>query len=163
MAYRVFQTKFGLTLLRDHSELNELQRKIHRFRATDESSLRSLAKDIVKATIERLYKKSLINALDEGNSDKGTLKLLESLLAKYTEEDYAHKQMTPLFGVYDLRNADAHLSSADVEECYKKLNVDRSAPLVSQAAMLIENIAHVFGVTGGDLNKNVVANRPNNY
>jgi len=117
--------------------------------------LRSLAKDKVKATIERINKKSLVDALGDGKSDQGTLKLLQALLSKYTEEKYAFKRMTPLFGVYDLRGADAHLSSSDVEECYSRLGVDRSAPLVQQAAQLIENVAEAFGVTGGDLRRHV--------
>lgn len=139
--------------MRDHHEIEELEGRIHRFRATDENGLRSLAKDLVKATIERINKKSLVKALGEGKSDQGTLKLLQALLAKHTEEDYAYKRMTPLFGVYDLRGADAHLSSSDVEECYARLGVDRSAPRIQQAAQLIENVAEAFGVTGGDLKR----------
>jgi hypothetical protein len=149
----VFRAKFGATLLRDHHEIEELEGRIHRFRATDENGLRSLAKDVVKATIERIDKKSLVKALGDGKSDRGTLKLLQALLAKYTDETYAHRRMTPLFGVYDLRGADAHLSGSDVEECYARLGVDRSTPLVRQAATLIENVAEAFGVTGGDLRK----------
>ncbi|WP_125182830.1 hypothetical protein [Minwuia thermotolerans] len=149
----VFRAKFGATLLRDHHEIEELEGRVHRFRATDENGLRSLAKDVVKATIERINKKSLVSALEEGKSDQGTLKLLQALLAKYTEETYAYERMTPLFGVYDLRGADAHLSSSDIEECYARLRVDRSAPLVQQAAQLIESVAEAIGVTGGDLNR----------
>src|SRR5690606_23882025 len=137
----VFQKKFGTALLRDHHEIEELEPRIHRFRATDENGLRSLAKDVVKATIERINKKSLVSALGEGKSEKGTLKLLQELLEKYTEESYAYRRMTPLFGVYDLRGADAHLSSSDIEECYARLGVDRSAPFIQQAATLIEHVA----------------------
>ncbi|NTG12335.1 hypothetical protein G6L33_01040 [Agrobacterium rhizogenes] len=151
----VFQKKFGFQLLRDHHEIEELQRRIHRFRAVDENGLRSLAKDVVKTTIERIDKSSLVKALGEGKGDKGTLKLLEALLAKYTDDDYAYSRMTPLFGVYDLRGADAHLSGSDVENCYKRLGVDRSAPLVLQAAQLLENVTEAFGVTGGDLKRQV--------
>lgn len=151
----VFENKFGVSLLRDHHEVEALRKTIHRFRALDESGLRSLAKDIVKLTIERIDKKNLLIALSGGKSDQGTLKLLQSLLAKYTDEAYARKIMSPLFGVYDLRGADAHLSSSDVEECYARLSVERSAPLVRQAAQLIENVAVAVGVTGGDLNARV--------
>ncbi|MDP2082999.1 MAG: hypothetical protein U0934_00475 [Pseudotabrizicola sp.] len=149
----VFQQKFEAMLLRDHHEVEELEGRIHRFRGVDENGLRSLAKDVVKATIERINKTNLLRALGEGKTDQGTLKLLQKLLAKYTEESYAYKRMTPLFGVYDLRGADAHLSSSDIEECYSRLGVDRSAPLIQQAAQLIENVAEAFGVTGGDLRR----------
>ena len=93
----------------------------------------------------------MLRAVGEGQTAPGTLKLLQKLLAKYPEESYAYKRMTHLFGVYDLRGADAHLSSSDIEECYSRLGVDRSAPLIQQAAQLIENVAEGFGVTGGDL------------
>ena len=152
---KVFGAKFGVAFLRDHPEIEELKCEIHRFRATDENGLRSLAKDIVKVSIERINKKSLVNALGGSKSELGTLKLLQALLAKYTDETYAYNRMTPLFGVYELRVADAHLSSADVEDCYAKLGVDRSAPFVKQAEMLIENVAKAFGITGGDLERHV--------
>jgi hypothetical protein len=151
----VFQRKFGFPLLRQHHELEELQRRIHRFRAVDENGLRSLSKDVVKITIERIDKGSLVKALGDGKSDKGTLKLLEALLGKHTDENYAHHRMAPLFGVYDLRGADAHLSSSDIEGCYERLSVDRSAPFIQQAAQLIMNVADAFGVTGGDLQRQV--------
>lgn len=147
----VFQKKFDSALLRDHHEIAALEGRIHRFRAIDENGMRSLAKDIVKATIERISKKSLVNALGDTRRDQGTLKLLQELLAKYTDEGYAYDRMSPLFGIYDLRAADAHLSSSDVEQCYVKVGVDRSAPLIQQAAQLIENVAKAFGVTGAEL------------
>ncbi len=149
----VIQTKAGISLLREHHETEELEDRIVRFRGVDEAGLRSLAKDIVKYSIERINKKSLIKALGEQKSDQGTLKLLQRLLAKYTDEEYAHNRMTPLFGVYDLRGADAHLSSSDVEGCYTRLGVNRSAPLVIQGAQMIEKVAEAFGTTGGDLRK----------
>jgi hypothetical protein len=148
---QVFQEKFDIALFRDHHEVEELSSRIHRFRATDESGLRSLAKDLVKISIERINKKSLIEALGERKSDQGTLKLLQRLLAKYTDDDYAYRRMSPLFGTYDLRGADAHLSSSDVNDCYDRVGVDRSAPLTKQAEQLIQKVADAFGITGTEL------------
>lgn len=153
---RVFEQKFAVTLLREHHEVDSLVAKIHRFRANDETGLRSLAKDVVKISIERIDKKSLISALGKDKSDFGTLKLLQNLLAKYTSDDYAYKRMTPLFGVYDLRGADAHLSSSDVNECYLRIGVDRDAPFSIQATQLLKSIADAFGITGAELNKLVL-------
>lgn len=152
---RVFQDKFDIPLLREHHEVEELSSRVHRFRAIDESGLRSLAKDIVKLSIERINKKSLITALGIDKSDQGTLKLLQQLLAKYTDEDHAYTRMTPLHGAYDLRGADAHLSSSDIEGCYKRANVDRSAPLNKQAECLIQNVADAFGNTAAVLRTRV--------
>lgn len=152
---QVFQEKFKIAFFREHHEVEELSSKIHRFRAIDESSLRSLAKDLVKISIERINKKSLIDALGEGKSDQGTLKLLQRLLAKHTDQDYAYARMSPLFGAYDLRGADAHLSSSDVNECYASAGVDRSVPLTKQAEQLIQNVADAFGTTGTELRRHV--------
>lgn len=152
---QVFREKFNITLFRDHHEVKELASRAHRFRAMDESSLRSLAKDLVKISIERINKKSLIDALGEGKSDQGTLKLLQRLLAKHTDEDYAYTRMTPLFGVYDLRGADAHLSGSDINECYERVGLDRSLPLTKQAEQLIQSVADAFGITGTELRKHV--------
>jgi len=151
----VFTAKFGESLLRDHHEVSDLSIRIHRFRGLDEQGLRSLAKDIVKFTIERINKASLVRAIDEGKSDLGTIKLLQRLLAKYTDESYAYRRMSPLFGVYDLRGADAHLSSSDIEGCYVRIGIDRKAPHIQQAAQMVEKVAEAIGVTGGDLRKHV--------
>ncbi|NEX48343.1 hypothetical protein [Pseudotabrizicola algicola] len=151
----VFMKKFGESLLRDHHEVSDLSERIHRFRGLDEHGLRSLAKDIVKYSIERINKASLVRAIDGGKSDLGTLKLLQRLLAKYTEEGYAYRRMSPLFGIYDLRGADAHLSSSDIEDCYVRIGIDRTVPHIQQAAQMIENVAEAIGVTGGDLRKHV--------
>ena len=152
---QVFQEKFKVALFREHHEVEELSYRIHRFRALDESGLRSLAKDLVKISIERVNKKNLSDALGEGKSDQGTLKLLQKLLAKHTDEDYAYARMTPLFGAYDLRGADAHLSSSDVNECYERIGVDRSIPLTKQAEQMMQSVADAFGITGTELRRHV--------
>ena len=152
---RVFQEKFKTALFREHHEVEGLSSKIHRFRAIDESGLRSLAKDLVKISIERINKNSLIDALGEGKLDQGTLKLLQRLLENYTNKEYAYSRMTPLFGAYDLRGADAHLSSSDVDESYARVGVDRTAPLIKQAEQLIQNVADAFGITGTELRTHV--------
>ena len=149
----VFQEKFGVPLFREHDEVEALNERIHRFRAVDENGLRALAKDVVKLSVERINKKSLLDALGEKKSELSTLKLLQKLLAKYTSEQYAYTRMTPLFGVYDLRGADAHLSNSDVEECYFRLGVDRRAPSVLQAADLLMSVSESFGITGSELKK----------
>ena len=148
-----FRAKFDLPLFRDHPETESLLTASHRFRALDEVGLRSLAKDAVKVTIERINKKSILKALSENESKLGTLKLLEQLIAKFTSDDYAKQRMAPLFGLYDLRSADAHLSSSDVDTCYQRLGVDRSLPFVFQGALMLQNVSDTLGVTGTELKR----------
>lgn len=146
-----FQEKYSVKIFRDHDELSTLQSSIHRFRATDRSGLLALAKDMVKLTIERIEKRQLLNVLQLQRSDLGTLKLLEQIWAKHTDQKYAKASMAPLFGLYDLRLADAHLSASDLNDCYLRLGIDSSANLVSQAETLIKNVANTFGTAGTEI------------
>lgn len=149
----VFKDKFGGEILREHDEISFLKDRIHRFRATDEPSLRSLAKDIVKLTIERLDKKSLLAACKEADPKLGTLKLFERLLAEHTKAEHARARFATLFGIYDLRLADAHLSKSDIEGCYDRIGVDRDMPFVLQASTMMQQVADTIGVTATEIKK----------
>ena len=149
----VFKEKFGGEILREHDEISALQDRIHRFRATDEPSLRSIAKDIVKLTIERLDKKSLLAACKGADPKLGTLKLFERLLAEHTDAEHARTRFAPLFGIYDLRLADAHLSKSDIEGCYERIGVDRDLPFVLQASTIMQQVADTIGVTATEIKK----------
>lgn len=140
----VVQSKFGHSLLKDHPEVESLFQQVHRFRAIDDTGLRALAKDVIRVSIERIDKRSLIKILDEKQSELGTLKLLERLLGQCTGSIDAKKRLLPLFGVNALRNTDAHLGSKNIERHYSDIGVDRNAPLVVQAAVLLSIVAETF-------------------
>ena len=91
--------------------------------------------------------------LELQKSNLGTLKLLEKLLASVTALEFAKSHMAPLFGVYDLRGADAHLSSADIENCYKRIEIDREQNCIIQGEMLLKNVAATIGVIGTQIKK----------
>ena len=141
------EEKYKEVIFREHNEVKSLERQLHRFVALDESGLRRLSKDIVKFTIERLEKESLRRILGVKDSI-GTLKLLEKLLASVTSDDFAKLHMAPLFGVYDLRGADSHLASGNIECSYKRIGIDREKPYVVQGAMLLKNVANTIGEIG---------------
>lgn len=145
--------KYGENIVDDHFEIKSIEKNLHRFRALDEEGLRRLGKDVTKLTIERLNKKTLQKILGLRNSKFGTLKLLEALLAKVTDEAFAKNHMAPLFGVYDLRGSDAHLASSDIEEAYTRIGIDRSEPFVIQGEMLIKSVADTIGVIGTQIKK----------
>lgn len=87
----------------------ELVERIHRFRATDDKGLYALARDVAKLTADRIDEKQLQTVVAP---PKGTTwRSLKSL-----EKAHASKTMGPLFGIYELRRADAHLSSAEIDE-----------------------------------------------
>ena len=150
-----FQSKFEHSLLKDHPEVESLFQQVHRFRAIDETGLRALAKDVVRVSIERIDKKSLVKILREKQSKLGTLKLFERLLGQCTDKIDAKKRLLPLFGVNELRNTDAHLRSRNIEQHYSDIGVDRSAPLVAQAAALLSIVAKTFYWTGVEIKKHV--------
>lgn len=129
-------------------EVESLYKTLHRFRATDEDGLRSLAKDVVRYTIERLEKKALMGALNLEKSELGTLKLLEANLANVTSVSFASQHMAPLYGLYDLRLSDAHLGNSKIESAYERLQVNRAQPLVIQAAAILQIVANTLGVIG---------------
>ena len=143
-----FYEKYSLDMTNQHGELEEIKRSIHRFRAVDEGGLRSLAKDVFRFSIERFNKKVLLSALGWQESKLGTIKLLEEVLASVTKVEFAKTHMAPLYGVYDLRNADAHLASMDIEGCYSRIGVDRNERFVVQGATLIKNVADTIGEIG---------------
>lgn len=145
--------KYSIDIIRDHAEIANIEKHLHRFRATDEIGLRNLAKDSVRYTIERLNKKALLEILELKKTDLGTLKLLESVLSSVTSEDFARSHMAPLYGANDLRSADAHLSSSDIETSYVRAMVDRDVPFVVQGEMLLKNIADTIGVIGTQIIK----------
>ena len=149
----MFSSSYGLDVLNSHAEAGELKARIHRFRAVDEMGLRALGKDVVKFAIERLNKKSLVDALKVGKSELGTLKLVESVLTLVTNADFARQHVAPLFGAYELRGADAHLASSDIESAYQKLGIDRTSPYPFQGAALVKNIAETIGVIGTEIQR----------
>ncbi|MFM2278532.1 MAG: hypothetical protein RLZZ444_763 [Pseudomonadota bacterium] len=67
----------------------------------------------------------------------GSLKALERLIEQSIGQSDAKAMMAPLFGIYDLRNADSHLGSSLAESGFERARVDREVPLVEQGRQLI--------------------------
>ena len=55
----------------------------------------------------------------------GSLKSLENLLATQVNPNLARQIMCPLVGIYDLRHADAHLPSNEVDDALRLAKVDQ--------------------------------------
>lgn len=146
-----FVNAFGRELYKTHPEKEILLRSIHRFKAIDEVSLRSLGKDLYKFSLESIDHNVLKEVLNDVNSKMGSLKLLEALLARATDKAFAHSHMAPLFGLYDLRKSDAHLASSDVESSYDRIGVPRDRPFIIQAVSMLKSVADTIGVIGTQL------------
>ena len=72
------------------------------------------------------------------------MKSLEKYLSTVVSEEEARRIMGPLFGAYELRIADAHYSSKNVEDAFKILDIDTKMSRLDQGYRLIEKVAHTI-------------------
>ncbi|MDP1027761.1 hypothetical protein Q5H91_11090 [Sphingomonas sp. KR1UV-12] len=143
-----FQTRFGVPLLREHGSVAGILKRTHRFRAVEHDGLLALAKELNRLLMERLDLDALRGAASIGKEKLGTLKALERLLERTLGQVDARTMMAPLFGINDLRNADAHLGSSQLESGLDRARVDhRHANPVEQGCQLLE----AFVATVGDI------------
>lgn len=139
---KTFQKKTGTPLFRSHPQCAELLRKIHRFRAPDRNGLFALAKDIARLTTDSLDTSALQKLVPPPKGEKwGSLKSLEKVLATKVSTDDAHAMMSPLFIAYELRLADAHLPSAEVDLALRSMGIDPSKSTIEHGAQLIYRCA----------------------
>jgi hypothetical protein len=135
---RVAHEKLGITLIRQHEHTAELLVRAHRFRATDKEGLFALAKDLARLTADSIDASAIQRLVSPPKDTKwGSLKSLEKLLATRIDAGEAHAMMSPLFGIYELRQADAHLPSQESNEALDLVRVDQSAPYVIQGYQLL--------------------------
>ncbi len=136
-----FSAKYDSHLLVPHASVPSLLKKIHRFVAVDESGILELSKDVTRLFVERLNQDVLMNAVDLDKNEKrpASLKLLEKVLSRHVGDDKAKKLMSPLFGIYDLRLADAHLGSSRIESGKIRAGVDENVPATMQGRQLLQS------------------------
>ena len=119
-------TAYDIAVFRAHDFTKELSGKVHRFRVHDQASLYELAKDLARLTADSIDAKAInpITAVQ-----RSPLKALQSLLETKLSEAEAYKVMNPLFGIYELRLADAHLPGEDADSAFCLVGVDSTKPL----------------------------------
>ena len=138
-----FFQRFGKQLFREHADFDRILASISRFRVTDERTLLALAKDVARITADLLWQDHLQEIARPPDGKKlRTLKSLECVLATIVPAEEAGELLAPLFGIYDLRHADAHLPSSDLSDAYSRIGIDSTQPFVFQGMRLIENCAH---------------------
>lgn len=133
-----FTQRFGSALFRPHTDSKEVFKSCHRFKALSTSGLYGLAKDLVRAVVEHIDTAALRKIVaPPAKENWGSLKLLEEVLATVIGEKRAHAALGPLHGIYNLRLADAHLPSKDLDEAYLLSHVDRTLPFIMQGRDLL--------------------------
>lgn len=133
--------RLGVTIFRQHADLVEILKRCHRFRATTQEGLLALAKDLARVTADAVDA-SAIKALGRYPQDGqklGSLKTLEKLLSTVIGEEDARSLMGPLFGIYELRLADAHLPAETWKDSYALVGIDPTAPFLRQGFQMLES------------------------
>lgn len=121
------RARFGAALLREHEAIAAVLRRTHRFRAVEPDGLPALGKELNRLLMERIDMDALRDPAALAPEDKlGTPKALERLLEQSLGRAGERPIMAPLFGINDLRNADAHLGSSPVESGLERAKVDQS-------------------------------------
>jgi len=129
---------FGLRLFREHAQFQEILSRTHRFRATDRVGLFSLAKDLARLTADSIDGPALQRIAAPPKGERwGPLKTLEKVLALKIDAEEAYNILSPLFGTYDLRLADAHLPGTDLKNAKRFAGMDEGSPFVQQGCQML--------------------------
>lgn len=141
-----FQQRHGAALLRKNDAVPKLLQKALRFVAAKPDGTLELAKELTRVFVERVEVTAIVNAVNLSKADKklGSLKALEKLVAHHSSEAEAATMMAPLFGIYDLRLADAHLGSSKIASGLNRAEVDSDLPSVMQGRQLIQSFVNTL-------------------
>lgn len=140
----------GAPLFRTHGASEELLNEIHRFRALDQGGLLALAKDVMRIIADRIDTAPLQAIVPPPKGEKwGSLKSLEKYLGTLVSAADARSAMGPLFGAYELRLADAHLSSEKLKGSLQLLKIDPKAAPIDQGFQLLTAVSESIRQIGG--------------
>lgn len=152
----LFVAATGSPLFRAHTGMEKLQASINRFRALEHDGLFALAKDIMRLFADRIDVDPLQKFASPPPREKwGSLKSLEKYLATLIPAGDARKVMGPLFGVYELRLADAHLAANDLKNSFELARIDQHASQLDQGCSLIDSVAYALWTVGEIVYRNV--------
>lgn len=130
--------KLGFQLIRETETMFSISEKCHRFRCINRDGLYSLAKDLARITADSIDVTSLKKILAPLKEEKwGSLKTLENYLGTIISLSEAKLIMAPLFAIYDLRLADAHLPKNDYKSQLDLLKIDEAKPSVWQGYQML--------------------------
>ena len=138
-ADEAFERRFGRRLFKPHDAHKGLIRGLSRFQALQRDGIYSLAKDIVRLTADS-FDLDMLHSIAPPPKDKGkgSLKSLERVIGTIIAPDKARELIGLLVGIYELRLADAHLPSGEIEEAFKLARTDREASPLNQGLQLLD-------------------------
>jgi hypothetical protein len=130
--------KFGASFILQHKHVPEILRTVHRFRAVNREGLFALAKDVARVIVDNIDTPVLQKIVKPPKETKwGSLKSLENVVALKVGPEKARTILGPLAGIYELRNADAHLPGSEIDAHLELAGVDQNAPFVIQGLQLL--------------------------
>ncbi|MEX2302323.1 MAG: hypothetical protein WD733_15385, partial [Bryobacterales bacterium] len=133
------QEKLGFRLFREHDEFEAIIARTHRFRSTERGGFFALAKDVARLTADSIDVSGLHKiAPPPADKKQGSLKSLEAVLALKVGADEARRLVGPLFGVLELRHADAHLPSKELGDAFGLVGVNPDHTFVIQGKRLLQ-------------------------
>ncbi len=130
-----------LPLFKHHHAIEDIFGKTHRFRALDKSGLLELAKDLARVTVESMDGVALAKlAAVPAKMKAGSIKHLETVLAGFIDQAEARKITAVLVGVNELRQADAHLPSQDLDKAMNLAGITQRDDTVTQALQMLDSL-----------------------
>jgi len=142
---QAFEQKYGKRLFRTHESHSEISSRIHRFRSLEKAGFFELAKDITRLTADLIDIDAVRTALGVGKDDKrGSLKLLQSVLALTVRDEIARNLMSPIFATYELRLADAHLPKSELAEALGMLRIGANDTPLEKGFKLIHAVVSAW-------------------
>ena len=138
----------GFQIIRETESLYKISKQCHRFRAVNIDGLYALAKDLARITADSIDATKLQDIVAAPKGEKwGSLKSLENYLGTIIPQEKAKLIMGPLFGIYDLRLADAHLPKDDYKAQFRLLSIDVDQPFVWQGYQMIDScVSAIFRI-----------------
>lgn len=146
--------KYGVVAFKPHADTKKILSRCHRFRATSAEGLLELAKDLARISADSIDVAQLLTKLTPPKSEKwGSLKCLEKIVALTAGDAVARKIAAPLFGVYDLRLADAHLPAKELAPALANAGIDSNAAAVVQGKMMLDNFVSAIATMANAIAK----------
>ena len=148
-----FSARYSRALLRDHGSVPKLLARAHRFQAAEVDGLLELSKELIRLFVERIEVDAILAQLSLPKEDRkpGSLKALEKLIAHLRSDVEAQNMMAPMFGIYDLRLADAHLESNRLASGKERAGVNDAAPPAMQGQQLLQSFVETLRLITGVL------------
>jgi hypothetical protein len=138
----ISNTKFASPLLQTHSQEEQIRGLVHRFQCVENAGTLRLCKEITRLVVDRIDIDLLKRLRPSDGKELGSIKRLERLLSD-TGTD-GRRILAPLVGTYELRHADAHLPSSELESAYSLVGVHEQMTDIERGKQIIRIVSETL-------------------